>query len=390
MEQQARLEHLTDAFFDAAVEPSRWPAVLNELAHQLGAVGADLHLLRHEQPLAAYMGAQPPDVLAEYLERFLHREPRSLALHGLAAGRVVTDLDITDAETLRTHEYYADFLPRNGMGGCIAAVPCNDGTLRAYLGVHFARGITQPAGEARRMVETLQPRLARAVKAQLRIASAELGQGLHAQLLDRLATGVIVLDESGQILFANAAARALCGPRSALRCVGGRLVSGDDRQAARLQALQKAALTRQGMQGGSVLLRGAAGETLAVMVDPCPAAARAHTGGAAFVFVTSPQGRGRAWHRQQLEALFRFTPAEAKAALHLARGLTLPQIATECRTTYESVRFTLKRVYDKAGVHKQGELVALLNAAVPPLRERDAETSAPASPMPPGHSRLDS
>ncbi|MGE3850039.1 MAG: helix-turn-helix transcriptional regulator, partial [Gammaproteobacteria bacterium] len=362
---------------------------LDELAREFGAVGADLHLLRHDQPLAAYMGAQPPEVLNEYPERFLHREPRSQALHGLRAGRVVTDCDITDAETLRSHEYYADFLPRNGMGGCIAAVPCNDGTLRAYLGVHYPRGVAEPSHQARRAIEALQPRLARAVKAQLRIVSAELDQGLHAQVLDRLATGVLVLDETGQILFANAAARALCGPRRALHCVGGRLVSGDDRQAARLQALQKAALTRQGTQGGSVLLRGATGETLAVTVDPCPAA-RAHAGGAAFVFVTSPRGQGRAWQRQQLEALFRFTPAEAKVAMHLARGLTLPQIATECGTTYESVRFTLKRVYDKAGVHKQGELVALLNAAVPPLRERDAETSAATSAMPPGQSRLNS
>lgn len=390
MEQQARLKHLTNAFFDAAVEPSRWPTVLNELAHALGAVGADLHLLCRDQPLAAYMGAQPPEVLAEYLERFLHREPRSLALHDLVAGQVVSDHDITDAQTLRRHEYYADFLPRNGHGGCLAAVPCNDGTLRAYLGVHYARDLADPPSEARQAVETLQPRLARALKAQLRIASAELAQGLHAQVLDRLATGVLVLDESGQILFANAAARALCGPRRALRCVGGRLVSGDDRHTTRLQALQKSALTRQGMQGGSLLLRGAAGETVAVTVDPCPAAARACTGGAAFVFITSPRGQGRAWQRQQLEALFRFTPAEAKVAMHLARGLTLPQIAAECGTTYESVRFTLKRVYDKAGVHKQGELVALLNAAVPPLRERDDERSVPTSPMPPGHPRLDS
>ena len=44
------------------------------------------------------------------------------------------------------------------------------------------------------------------------------------------------------------------------------------------------------------------------------------------------QGQGRAWHRQQLEALFRFTPAEAKVALHLARGLSLPQIAAELDT----------------------------------------------------------
>ncbi len=388
MEHQARLEHLTDAFFDAAVEPSRWPTVLNELARALGAVGADLHLLRRDRPLAAYMGAQPPEVLAEYLERFLHREPRSQALQDLGAGQVISDRDVADAETLRDHEYYADFLPRNGLGGCLAAVPCNDGTLRAYLGVHYPRGMAEPPQETRRTLEALQPRLARALKAQLRVASAELGQGLHAQVLDRLATGVLVLDETGQVLFANAAARALCGPRLALRCVGGRLVSGDDRQATRLQALIKLALTRQGSQGGSVLLRGAAGETLAVTVDPCPAAARGHIGGAAFVFVTSPKGRGRAWQRQQLEALFRFTPAEAKVAMHLARGLTLPQIAAECGTTYESVRFTLKRVYDKAGVHKQGELVALLNAAVPPLRERDADAPAPVSPAPPGHARL--
>jgi len=149
------LETLGHGYLDAALEPAHWSTVLEHTARKLGSVGMDLHLLRQGVHWASYIGAQPAEVLNEYTERFIDREPRTVTLQHLRPGMVVTDLDFVDRETMRTHEYYADFLRRNGMGHCIAATPLRSGGNQAYLGVHFAYGQEPPDAERMAAVRAL-------------------------------------------------------------------------------------------------------------------------------------------------------------------------------------------------------------------------------------------
>ena len=110
MNQHEQLLSLCAGFYDAALDPSAWSGVLSRVATCLGAVGADLHLLDDDVLRCNYMGMQPTAVLAEYSEKFLDREPRSLNLRRLMPGQVITDLHIVDAQTMRNHPYYADFV----------------------------------------------------------------------------------------------------------------------------------------------------------------------------------------------------------------------------------------------------------------------------------------
>jgi DNA-binding CsgD family transcriptional regulator len=54
------------------------------------------------------------------------------------------------------------------------------------------------------------------------------------------------------------------------------------------------------------------------------------------------------------------TPAEARLAVHLAAGERLRTAATAMGITYGTARIYLKTVFDKVGVHSQGQLVARL------------------------------
>ena len=45
----------------------------------------------------------------------------------------------------RSHPYYADFLPRAGLGQCIAAAPVNSARERAYFGLHLAPSADPPS-----------------------------------------------------------------------------------------------------------------------------------------------------------------------------------------------------------------------------------------------------
>lgn len=368
MYQHEQLLALSEGFFDAAFEPSRWVVMLARVADCLGAVGADLHLLKDDVLLCNYMGAQPAALLQEYTERFLDREPRSQALRGLCPGQLLTDHDVVDAQTMRSHPYYADFLPRAGLGQCIAAAPVNDARRRAYFGLHLASSAGAPSVALLASVQAVQGRLGRAVSAQFRMMEIEVENIVCTELLDRLDCGVAVLNAQGKLIFANAVARAIFDQASALRLSGERLSAAIPAQSRKLQALVQSALAGRGQRGGGTIVQGPEGQILSVVVDAASSAMRERSGGAVLVYLSDLHARAGAGCEQTLRQLFGFTPAESRVAGGIAAGESVQNVAKNIGITYETARFTLKRVYEKLDVHKQGELVAVINAALPPVR----------------------
>ncbi|MEX2481953.1 MAG: hypothetical protein WD928_13940 [Gammaproteobacteria bacterium] len=348
---------------DAALGPAAWPQALARTAQAVGAIGADLHFLRGETLLTSYMGAQPPEVLAEYTERFINREPRSLALRRLKPGQVVTDLDFVDMDTVRSHDYYADFLRRADMGYCIAATPVRTGVHLAYFGLHFPRGQEAPDKNLMATVQRFQPHLARAVTVHLKLAEAELQNGLYLGALNRLSTGIAVLNRHGQILLMNASAKQLTDERKAFKVERGRLRCSNSAPGSRLDLLVCSAVARTADQGGAMLVD-AIQSRYSVVVTPTPLEYLERTGAAVFILITELDADRSLSTAAYIRQLFGLTRAEARMAEGLLTGRALRALAAEDGITYESARFLLKQVFAKVGVHKQSELVAILSRAI--------------------------
>jgi DNA-binding CsgD family transcriptional regulator len=68
-----------------------------------------------------------------------------------------------------------------------------------------------------------------------------------------------------------------------------------------------------------------------------------------------------------LQQLFSFTPAEAKLAVGLAKGLKLEQIENDLNIRHNTARAHLRSIFSKADVSRQSELVHLLANCVAPL-----------------------
>jgi DNA-binding CsgD family transcriptional regulator len=79
----------------------------------------------------------------------------------------------------------------------------------------------------------------------------------------------------------------------------------------------------------------------------------------ALAVVTDPEGECGA-SNQVLMREFRLTPAEARVAGLLARGMAPKQIATSLGTSWNTVRIHLRRAYAKTRTRGQTELVRLL------------------------------
>ena len=62
-----------------------------------------------------------------------------------------------------------------------------------------------------------------------------------------------------------------------------------------------------------------------------------------------------------LTTMFRLTPAEAKVAVHLAKGLTAEQVSQTIGTGIRTVRSQMSQVIAKLGVERTTDVVRILN-----------------------------
>jgi DNA-binding CsgD family transcriptional regulator len=68
-----------------------------------------------------------------------------------------------------------------------------------------------------------------------------------------------------------------------------------------------------------------------------------------------------------LQELFSFTPAEAKLALGLAKGMPLGDVESQLNIRHNTARAHLRSMFLKADVSRQSELVHLLANSLAPL-----------------------
>ena len=66
-----------------------------------------------------------------------------------------------------------------------------------------------------------------------------------------------------------------------------------------------------------------------------------------------------------LRELFAFTPAEARVSAKLVLGQNAEEIAAESKTSVETVRTHIKRIFSKTATSRQSELVSLILRSIP-------------------------
>jgi DNA-binding CsgD family transcriptional regulator len=89
----------------------------------------------------------------------------------------------------------------------------------------------------------------------------------------------------------------------------------------------------------------------------------------AGVFVQDPTAAPRT-AGEAFARLYGLTGAELKVLLALAPGLTAKEAALALGLREPTIKTHLQRIYVKTGMSRQSELVRLLLAHLPPLRQR--------------------
>lgn len=376
--QESVLE-LVGLIYESACDPAVWPHLLETLRRTIGASGADLSYFDLEKPSAAIShsnGIVDGAFKQEYLAHFIWCDPWVSAAK--KAGMFVTGTvgigeSLVSTRALKKTAFYNDFGKQHEYTGGLTAIISGDSQKGSAL--NLCRPINHDFGDAElRLMRTLVPHLHRALQMHDRMTDLENRDGAFQSALNRLATGAMLVDRSGRVLFVNDAARPTLAEQDGLAIDRGMLSAPRPRDTRQLRNLiGGAAMTSAGeglLSGGLILLDRPSGRrALQVIVAPVAAGEDVQACGRScvVVFVTDPERTSA--HDVALTArVYGFTRAEADVARLLLQGQTVQEISRSLHLTANTVRFHLKQLFAKTDTHRQAEFVRviLMNSPLKP------------------------
>ena len=200
------------------------------------------------------------------------------------------------------------------------------------------------------------------------LASHDKSGHAPADALDALAHGVLIVDADAHIVFANRAATAQLARANGLRTEHAALSAATAAATQQLRALIARAAGRdgRGRTGGAMLIaRQPPDEPLQALISPLGAhrhadyTAQAARAGTAMLIVIDPQSSRRGVETR-LVALFGLTPAEARVACEVGKGLNPKDAAEALQVLPSTVRTHLHHVFAKTATRRQAELMRLI------------------------------
>ena len=366
----ARLSALIAHYYDAALDSSLWPGTAKRTAQALDSTstviklhggGAQVDLLECTDNLVV---AERDRAWAEDWHRRDLWVERSVA-HGLS--RVITDEDLVTPEEQARSGFYQEWLRHLDIHHMLGAVfQAADGVI-GVLGIHRTREAGAYSEVERSKVALLLPHLQRALRLGRRLSALSQAHAAALQALDRVDTGVIVVDERCRIMLSSAMADALLRWNTELAVHGGYLVLQQpalrDALSARVRAAVNVAQGEPADAGAALCVPRAGRLPLVLEIAPLrpTTSAFGDQGPAALVFIRDPEAPA---DLDKLRALFDLTRTEAAVAAALAQGCSLEAIASVQGIGLATVRSHLKRILAKTGTHRQAEVVALLARSI--------------------------
>lgn len=363
-QESARLSALIAHLYDAAMDAALWSGTASKMARALNSTSAviKLHAENSQVSLlectANLMVPERDQAWADAWHRSDLWVERSL---GYGMSRIITDEDLVTPEEQARSGFYQEWLQYLGVHHLVGAVfPTEQGAV-GVLGIHRPRGAGAYTDQDRRQVALVLPHLQRALRLGQQLSTLTRQHAVALQALDRLDTGVLVVDGSCRILQASAMAESLLRSNPEFAVVGGRLSISQPTLRDTLLSLVLAAMSTAksgtGKPGHVLLIPRHRQMPLTLEVAPLRPAPLGAERPAVLIFIRDPEAPVVT---SRLTELFGFTRTEAAVASALAQGQSLEEIGLALHIGLGTVRTHLKRILSKTGTHRQAQVVALI------------------------------
>jgi DNA-binding CsgD family transcriptional regulator len=353
-----------DFIYDAALQPTLWPQALQAVADCFQDIGAVLIWRRDDGGFGTIVSPGLSAAHADYEANWQMNDPRpvrSFERAFLAPRDVITDLDVMTAEEIEKLPIYTRFLARYGLGWFASTVLSPDAGVVAGVSVQRAKGKPHFSVEELRRVENLARHIERSLRLSIRVFDAENCTLGMREILSRMGIGVFAIDAAMKVIFANPAARIGLGVVF-WACDGTSAVLTPAAREKIELALTQASKTETPAPAHVLIERGEAGPPLTLHVLPVTTGAAAShdllARARGMVLLVDACG-GAAPDPALVRDILGLTLGEARVAALVGSGLAPRAAAEKLGIAESTARTVLKRVFAKAGVSRQSELVAL-------------------------------
>jgi len=350
-----------EAFYDAALDESLWPATLQMLTDLTGSQASTFWVLDgSENPhLPTFISINfDQKSIQQYLSGMASLDPTVRYLVAHPQQTIVHDGLLQNGRDKDTRDY-DDWHERNvetrfRMVGQAHVAPA----VQAGVALHRTQNAGPYEQQDIEQFGVLHPHLRRALSIGFRLGSLGAMQKLGLEWLDGNSAAVVLLDEHMRIVFTNRRAQALQSSGDGVR------FSTNGIELAHRQDNEKLKLLIH--QGG--VMRGtrpSGKRPYGIFVTPVSGRLSALSlfRPAVCVVITDPD-RQDLLPAQRLEAAFGLTGAEARLAALLAAGEDIRGAAEKLKITYGTARTRLVQIFQKTGTRRQGELIRLLLTTV--------------------------
>lgn len=382
----ARYDDLVHRIYDAALHPERWPGVVKEIAGVFDAPRALMWTYFHK----------PNDGGFSFSHNITQASQEIWAAHGaefdpwvssagaqgrLVEGVVSLDHELVSEEALLQTDFYRDVLaPMDIAKVCSGIVFDTTDSFKLPTAISIYRSLKDPAfnRDDADVFGRLLVHLSRALGLMYNLRDREFRLAASLSALDRLASGVVLLDSQKRMTFGNKSALELLQRGDPIRLLSaqsssplqltlhGRLRSYESRFQQTIDAVVKGV----GSDGAehftqALVLPTDRGQPACVIhVAPLPNTHEFGEGGTssrAIVFIYDVRSAASV-RPEQLSNLFGLTPSEARAAIEVSQGGSMEEIAQRMSVSTNTLKTHLKAAFAKTGTHRQAELLKLLLA----------------------------
>jgi DNA-binding CsgD family transcriptional regulator len=363
--------------YDAALDPSIWPQVLEELTSHVGGAGSALvsHDVASRKGRFYFSWGDDPHYTKLYFEKYVKLNPILVSAFLLKVGEVRSSSDIIPIEEFRTTRFYKEWAKPAGYGDVTVGVIEKSATVVTKIATSHQDCLSPAGPEVRRRMELLVPHIRRAVAIGNVIEMHKIDAEVLGDAVDALSAGVFLIRNDSRVIRANACGKEMLANGDMLRLDGETLTIPGD--AAACHALRKAVVEAA---EGSVVVnpRGLAiplvtrnGDRYVAHILPLTsgnrrkAALSCRAGAAVFVHKAAVDGL------LPLEAVaqqFELSTAELRVLVALIdAGCSVPDIAPVLGLSEPTVKTHLRRLFEKTGTKRQADLVKLVAGYSNPL-----------------------
>lgn len=366
------LESVLDSIYGSLVDRD-WPAVLQTTTEVVGGDGAVLHVTSRTGGKAASFtassGLDDTFDVNEYLTYWEPKSPLIARYRQLPEGLVDALGPYAFSPKYRNSEFYQDWVRPQGYGDMLGSHLIRSPALSAWLNIRRdrKRGVYSP--QQVRVANEIGKHIARAIRLSHRIELEGNRASTLKATLDAVSFGLIIADNSGNIIETNGAADAILKQEAGLKARGRRLVCS---------SMCEDDILRRALQGQAqptdfdfTVGRGPAVPPLFVRVVHLPATAlpcsKARSKRDVAVFVLDPVASQISL--AAFERAYAISHAEGRLLRQLMAADSLGQAALAAGVGLTTAKTHLTQIFRKTGTNSQVQLIKLVMKTMLPLHQ---------------------